>query len=235
MFVAAGLAGAQSRASICDVQEYDEQGLSPLEGQWVTVRGVVTCPPGYFRPLMTSFYIESDECGVNVFMFDWNAVSVALGDSVEVSGEVVEYISGTGAGATTEILPSELDVAVLSTGNPAPIPTPLTCAEVNMEENEGRLLSTSGVVTEMQLPWLFYISDGTDEVEIYQGVSDSVNFTGIHSGDTLCITGLLGQYDGSAPFFDGYELMPRTNRDIRECSGTPVLERSWGTIKALFR
>jgi len=236
VLVVAGVVGAQIRTSICDVQEYDEQGLSPLLGQMVTVRGTVTCPPGYYRPEMTVFFIESGDCGVQVFIYEWNAVSATFGDSVEVSGEVVEYISsGTGAGATTEILSDAAQVSVLSTGNPAPTPTEVTCAEVNMEENEGRLLGTTGVVTVMQIPWSFYVSDGTDEVEIYLGMADSVSFPGIHIGDTLCVTGVLAQYDRTSPFFDGYELMPRTNRDIRECTATAVRKSSWAAIKALFR
>ncbi len=229
-------ASAQERTTICDVQEYDAQGLSPLQGQMVTVRGVVTCPPGYFQTSLTSFYIEAGGCGVNVFMFDLLGTALALGDSVEVYGEVAEYISaGTGAGATTQIITSEWAIAVLSTGNPAPEPTELSCAEVNMEENEGRLLSTVGVVTEMQLPWFFYITDGTAEVEVYFGVADSVNPVGIYPGDRLCITGLLGQYDYTPPFLEGYELMPRTNRDIWDCPASPIQYESWGVIKALFR
>jgi hypothetical protein len=176
----------------------------------VTVRGVVTCPPGYLQTSFTSFYIEAGGCGVNVFMFELLGTALALGDSVEVYGEVAEYISaGTGAGATTQIITSEWAIAVLSTGNPAPEPTELSCAEVNMEENEGRLLSTVGVVTEMQLPWFFYITDGTAEVEVYFGLADSVNPVGIYPGDRVCITGLLGQYDYTPPFLEGYELMPR--------------------------
>ena len=236
VLVMAGVGGARDRTSICDVQEYDDMGFSPLQGQSVTVTGIVTCPPGYFQPYYTSFFIESGGCGVNVFAFEYLAASLALGDSVEVSGEVMEYVSSsTGAGATTEILTSETGVVVLSTGNPAPIPTQVTCSELNQEENEGRLLSIMGVVTDLELPYLFYISDGTDEVEVYRGSADSVSFAGIHSGDTLCVTGLVAQYDRTPPFLDGYELMPRTDRDFEECSSTPVKKGSWGTIKAAFR
>jgi hypothetical protein len=234
--VIAGGASAGSRVTICDVQEYDDQGLSPLVGQPVTVRGAVTCPAGYFYPMFTCFYIESGGCGVRVFGYDPPYLTLALGDSVVVSGDVVEYISSsTGAGATTEIMVGSLGVAVLSSGHPAPVPTELTCSEVNSEENEGRLLRTSGRVIDLELPYSFYISDGTDEVEVYRGVPDSTSFAGISYGDSVCIVGILGQYDRTPPFLSSYELMPRTNRDIEECGATAVHEGSWGSIKALYR
>ena len=233
--VAVGVAEAQNLTSICDIQEYDEQGLSPLQGQWVTVRGIVTCPPGYFQPVYTNFYIVSGECGINVFTFDPLSVVLSLGDKIEVSGEVIEYITPNGTGAVTEIFSPDLEVVLLSTGNSAPTPSELPLAEVNSEQNEGRLLVTRGSVIATNLPYSFYITDGFHQVEIYCGAPDSVSFDGISLGDVLCITGALTQYDRSAPYFDGYELMPRTTRDIQECSTTPVEEGSWGTIKALFR
>jgi len=236
MLAILGVGSAGARTTICAVQEYDDQGLSPLVGQWVTVRGVVICPPGYFHPLFTCFYIESNGCGVNVFGFDPPSIAIALGDSVEVSGEVVEYISSTtGAGATTEILTSESEVMLLSSGHPAPVPTQMTCAEVNSEDNEGRLLRTSGRVVDLQLPYSFYISDGTDQVEVYRGVPDSTSFAGITYGDSICVTGILGQYDRTPPYLDSYELMPRTDRDVDECGATAVHEGSWGFIKAMYR
>jgi len=231
-----GAASAGSRTTICDVQEYDAQGLSPLVDQWVSVRGVVTCPPGYFHPLFTCFYIESSGCGVNVFGFDPPSVAIALGDSVEVFGQVAEYISSaTGAGATTEILVSPSGIDVLSSGHGVPIPTEMTCAEVNSEENEGRLLRTSGRVVDMQQPYSVYIDDGTDVVEVYRGNPDSVSLAGIDYGDSLCVVGVLSQYDPTPPFLDWYELMPRTNRDIEECAATAVQAKSWSSIKALYR
>jgi hypothetical protein len=234
--LAVGFGAALSQTSICDVQEYDYQGLSPLVGQWVSVRGSVTCPPGYIQPYYTNFFIESGGCGVNVFSYDWPPMDLALGDSVEVSGEVVEYISSTtGAGATTEIFTSESGMALISSGHPAPVPTELTCAEVNREENEGRLLCTSGVVVDLELPYSFYIDDGTDVVEVYRAAPDSVDFSWVNYGDRLCVTGVLGQYDRTPPYLEDYELMPRTSRDIRECTPVAVREMSWGTVKATFR
>ena len=102
MLAAAPIAGLA--VTICDVQEYDAMGLSPLEGQTVTVQGVVTVDPGVFQPLYTSFFIELDGCGINVFHFDPGIVTATVGDTIEVTGSVTEYqSSGTGAGSTTEI------------------------------------------------------------------------------------------------------------------------------------
>ena len=92
------LCTSQTHYSICELQAYDEDGLSPHRGEFVVSRGAVTFPPGYLNPMYTSFYIENGGCGVNVFCFDPLPFTLSLGDSVEVVGDLVEYISGTGAG-----------------------------------------------------------------------------------------------------------------------------------------
>ena len=83
---AAGATSAWAvRRTICEVQTYDAEGLSPYVGQSVTVRGVIILPPGYLVPAHSSFYIQQDECGINVFCYEDLGFAAALGDSVECS------------------------------------------------------------------------------------------------------------------------------------------------------
>jgi hypothetical protein len=229
-------ARAQTRETICEVQDYDAQGLSPLQGQVVTVAGGVTFPPGYVAPYYTSFYIERDNCGVNVFGYELLSGPPALGDSVVVTGVVEEYISSSGAGATTQIVIAEQgDVEIISTANPAPEPTDMDLASIQVEDNEGRLLRALGVVVETNYDWLLELSDGFTTLSIYRAFNDSVSFASYDIGDTLRITGILFQYDRSPPYLEGYELVPRFQSDIVRWEGTPVHGSSWGRIKALYR
>ena len=235
LVLAVSSAVGQTTHTICDVQQFDSQGLSPLQGQNVTVQGVVTAPPGLFQPDYTSFFIESEECGVNVFSF-YPAPSLALGDSVVVTGTVVEYITAySGAGATTEIVLGSLsDIDVLSTGNPAPTPVDLDIASLAVESNEGRLLRTVGWVTGFYGPWYMYLNDGTGELSVYQR-NPEIDLLAFDVGDTVRVTGILMQYDRDAPYLEEYEFCPRVQDDMERWTSTPVSLRSWGAIKALFR
>jgi hypothetical protein len=214
--------GPAAAVTVCDVQEYDDEGLSPLDGQNVTVRGAVTLPPGYIQPLYTSMYIENDGCGINVFCFDRLPIELALGDTVEVTGQVTEYISSsTGAGATTEIVcdvPS--DIVLINSGNPEPEPAYFSLQEAGDERYEGRLIRTIGIVRETNYDWQMYIWQPWSgaEIQVYDSGNDSTDFSMFDIGDTLDVTGVTLQYDRDAPYFDGWELVPRFQRDLRHAT-----------------
>ncbi|MCD4690729.1 hypothetical protein K8S17_04635, partial [bacterium] len=209
-------------------QEYDASGISPLDGENVSVGGIVTLPPGYIvpgdPPGHTSMYIQSGGCGINVFCFDEPAVvSVALGDSVWVTGQVEEYISSSsGAGAVTEIsCDTAADIEVITTGNPQPAPLELALsANMITEDIEGVLVRTVGIITvhqgfKMEL-------DGLDDPVIYQGYNDSVNFDYFSVGDTLDVMGFVMQYDTSSPYLSGYEIVPRFQSDMAHFEAMPL-------------
>jgi hypothetical protein len=167
-------------------------------------------------------YVELDGCGVNVYSTDVapSQLGLALGDTILVTGTVLEYISASGAGATTEIeIQAAQDVDILSHG-PEPEPTYFNLQEAGREEHEGRLIRTIGVVRETNYDWSAYIEQPWSgaEIQLYQGNNDSTDFSGFDIGDTLDVTGLVLQYDRDAPYFDGWELVPRFQTDIKVAS-----------------
>jgi hypothetical protein len=186
----------------------------------VEVLGVVTVPPGYLQSTSCSFYIELDDCGVNVYGDDLSptAVNVALGDTVLVSGGVTEYFSSsTGAGATTEIvITAGSDVELIAHG-PIPEPTYFNLKRLGDEEQEGVLVRTIGVVRQTNYDYSMYIEQPWSgaEVQVYQGFNDSTDFSVFDVGDTLDVTGIMLQYDRTAPYFDGWELVPRFQTDMK--------------------
>ncbi len=208
--------------TICDVQAYDAMGLSPLEGQTVTVRGVVTVEPGVFQPLYTSFFIEWEGCGINVFNFTPGIVTATVGDTINVSGTVTEYqSSGTGAGSTTEIEMSTWSMVAQGDGEFEP--AYLNLKELPMEQNEGRLCRTIGVVREENLPYDIYIHQPWSgaNVQVY-GANPNISLGIYDVGDTIDVTGIMMQYDRTAPFFDGYELSPRYQSDMKLAVPPPL-------------
>jgi hypothetical protein len=199
--------------SICEVQEFDEKGYSPLVGETVTVVGFITVPQGVFQPQYNSIYVQGlDGCGMNVFSYDPPSPNPGLGDLVRVSGEVEEYVSGT-AGATTELyMVSANREVLLSPFYPEPSGAVMKTGEIGHESNEGRLLATEGAIVSSN-DFGFYVNDGSGGVQVYQNYTD-IDYTQFRVGMYVRVQGVILQYDRTLPFLDGYELVPRWLSDI---------------------
>jgi hypothetical protein len=234
--VASTLASAQASHTICELQAFDSQGLSPLVGEMVDVEGVVTYPPGYTHPLFTIFFMQEGDCGVDVFCPDQLPFELGLGDSVHVHGELQEYISGTGAGANTEIVVENVgDIQLLSQGHPAPEPADMSNSAIQDEWNEDRLVRATGVVSDTNYDYFIWLWDGVSTLQVYTYYNDYLDFSVFEEGDTVRVTGVLVQYDREPPYLEGYELAPRFQSDLEHWHISPVAATSWSSIKALFR
>lgn len=206
----------EASTPISEIQAYDENGYSPLEGAEVGALGFATVPPGVFQPGNTSMYIEDlDGWGVNVFTTALLAEPPLAGDLVGVRGVVEEYGGGGDPGLTTEITKGAtvpLIVTVLARGFDCVQPVDLSTGDVNDEDREGSLVTTSGVVTRHG-GFSFYIDDGSGATQIYQSFTD-LDFSEFAVGDSVEITGVVMQYDYTEPFLGGYELAPRYSSDL---------------------
>jgi len=140
--------GEPTEATIAEIQGTGD--TSPLAGDTVVTEGVVTAayPTGGYK----GFYIETpgdpDTPGASDAVFVYGSAAtaeVAIGDSVEVTGEVSEF------NGTTEITPDAADVVVLETplGTVSPLQAPWseldTAAE--KESHEGELVLPQGDFT----------------------------------------------------------------------------------------
>ena len=203
---------------ICEVQEYDTKGYSPLLGEMVTIIGFVTVPQGTFQPSYNSIYIQGlDGCGVNVFSYDPPSPNPGLGDLVRVTGEVEEYVSGT-AGATTEIyMGSPMAEVLLSTFYPELEAVVMKTGEIGIEDNEGKFIATEGAIISAN-EYGFYVNDGSGGMQVYQNYTD-IDYTQFKVGMYVRVQGVILQYDRTLPFLDGYELVPRWDSDIEIVDG----------------
>ena len=220
--------------TICDVQEYDDMGFSPLLGDTVIVRGVVTVEPGVFQPDYTSFFIEWGDCGVAIFDFEPNIVTASVGDTIDVTGEVNEYQSSTtGAGSTTQVLLSSW--SIVGEGDGEFEPTYLNLQELGVEENEGRLCRSIGVVREKNLPDDIYIHQpwsGAD-ILVLARFNPAIDLSVYDVGDTIDVTGNMTQYDRTPPFLDGYQLSPRYQSDMKMAIAPPPPDPEFWSNAAL--
>jgi hypothetical protein len=221
---------------ISEIQATDADGFSPLWGESATVVGFTTVPPGVFQPTRTNMYIQDlDDYGINVYASSLMATPPLAGDLVKAVGVVMEYRSidynnpfATPPGSTTEIANAAINV--IARGFDIVQPVVLSCAETNQERNEGRFVQTSGVVTSVE-GFAFYISDGTAEAQVYQNFT-SLDFSRFAVGDSVRVTGVVLQYDRTAPYFGGYELAPRYDSDMVTCA-THYAEKA--TVSATAR
>jgi hypothetical protein len=170
---------------------------------------MVTIPPGLFQPDRTSFFIEADDCGVNIFAHTVINLSVALGDTIEVEGVVTEF-----SGLTEIVFSADSDITVTGSSTGEPEPTYMSLQDIPFERNEGRFLRTIGVVAS-QSPWYFYIEQPWSgaEIQVYQS-NPSIDMGVFDIGDTVDVTGILVQYDTEPPYTEGWELSPRVQEDM---------------------
>jgi len=206
--------------ALCEIQAYDDQGFSPFGGEEVCALGFITVPPGVFQTDYSSIYIQGlDGCGVNVFSYDVPQPRPVPGDFLSVTGDLTEYVSSGGAGATTEIfMGGNVRVTMLSRGYPEPDPLVLRTAEVNREIHEGRLVETEGTVIKADSMASFYLDDGSGGIQVYQNYTP-IDFTKYEVGMYIKVRGVVLQYDYTAPFLEGYELVPRYLSDIEIIEG----------------
>ncbi|KAB2966113.1 MAG: nuclease [Thermoanaerobaculia bacterium] len=112
---------------------HDIQGngaSSPLVGQVVTTRGLVTGVKsnGFFLQAADADADPDPATSEGIFVFTSSAPAVAVGDEARVAGTVVEFVPPADPfqPPLTELGNPGLSVAVLSGGNPLPTPVPLT-------------------------------------------------------------------------------------------------------------
>ncbi|MGY1633282.1 ExeM/NucH family extracellular endonuclease [Geodermatophilus sp. SYSU D01186] len=148
-FVLAGLPAGQAAAADCAADPTTEIGevqgdgdTTPLDGQRVTVRGVVVADlPGF-----SGFSLQDpdgdgdDATSDGVFVF--SPVPVALGDTVAVSGTAQEF-----QGQTQVTAPSDVDVCATGAPLPAPAVLDLPAGDGTRERLEGMLVAPADVLT----------------------------------------------------------------------------------------
>ncbi len=198
--------------TICEIQAYNASGFSPLEGSRVTVTGVVTVPPGFFVPDFTSIFIRglgSDSCGVNVFTFD-PIPGLSLGDTLTVTGNVLEYAGA--AGATTEVAELTGEI-IVKNSNEFPEPNFMSTGAVGREEHEGMFVRVTGRVVSKDGLESIFLDDGSGQIEIHDRAGTFTTNTAwqeLFLGDEVTATGVVSQYDFSPPYLSDYSIWPRS-------------------------
>lgn len=166
-------------------------------GDLVTVTGTVAVVPDIFG---TQYFYIVGSPGVQVYLYNKDFPNLAVGDVVEITGEISE----TG-GETRVKLSEKTDIAILE-HDAMPTAKPIDIAAIG-EEYEGWLIEVHGEITEIKSSYM-YVDDGTDEVKVYFKRGAGINTKIYQLGDLITLTGIVSQTK------TGYRLLPRSSTDI---------------------
>lgn len=226
---------------ISAINANDANGLSPLESAFVTIRGVVQLPTGTVDPFDEAspqpwFYVHDGTGAVAVARRNVAAISVAAGDSVEVSTFVFTQRFAPLRGTRTLDLGFAFvgDVFVRASGRPVQPAQPLAAGDVAGQGAlyEGLLVSVGGLTVVQPSEWpatgasgFVRATDGTDTLRIY--VDEDTNLDGLSPpAGTFGVTGFVAQDDtnrppgSGGPFLAGHFVYPRSATDLAQGDGS---------------
>lgn len=211
-----------SLISIGEAQNPGSDGYtSGMVNQTVKVKGFVTGPSKYFNPTTTStsFYIQDSTGGIDVFSpSEAASLSYTLGKEIIVTGVITEY-----NGLTELKYDDSTKITVISDSGAILQPEALPVSAGLNENREGMLLEVQkGIVASTPYQsgtgYNMQIWNGQAIIDIRinnsTGIPDAALFKNLKNGDYLSIAGIEGQYDKTAPYTTGYQLMPRFIEDL---------------------
>ncbi|HOP33079.1 MAG TPA: hypothetical protein PKU94_06855 [Candidatus Hydrothermia bacterium] len=179
--------------------------------QRFSVIGVVTAPPRIFSTTRTSMYIQDETGGINVY-YSGSYVDFNEGDLVRVKGTILQY------NGLTEIAPSSTADLVLLGQGYAVDPTLVPQGTSVGEALEGLLVTIEGTCGNE--PYMsgsgraFTLYNGLIPIDIYVYNTTGVDISNVLRGNVYRITGVVGQYDATAPYNSGYQILPRFQEDV---------------------
>ncbi len=195
----------------------NNDGIPDLKatGDTITVVGVVTSPNYVLSANGTSYYIQDETAGINVFK-SGTVVNLDLGDLVVVTGKIDHFRGLTEIVPLTTTLPH---LRVTKKNQPVPDPVVVTAAEFNAngEQYEGRLIKILNLTkSPYSVAWPAANSDAN--MTMYQG-ADSVIMRIDRDTDIdgqpeptypIIVTGVATQFTPSTSvYFGGYQISPR--------------------------
>ncbi|NNE15983.1 MAG: T9SS type A sorting domain-containing protein [Saprospiraceae bacterium] len=199
---------AQDVISITEAREIDAEGSLIRLNQNVELTGIAIGPNFRGGGQTWVLYDIMNSIGITVFAFNNDVgYDVTDGDELRVVGELAEF------NGLAEIIPTS--ITIVSQGNVLPDPIVVTALS---EMTEANLVTIENVSLADPSQWgtgSFNV-DITDGTNTFQARIDSdINISGMPAPQgTFNITGIGGQFDGSAPYDEGYQLFPRSTADI---------------------
>ncbi len=183
------------------------QAREAEKGELVKVSGIVSALPNVFGSQY--FYITDGRNGVQIYNYKKEFIHLALGDKVEVIGEIS---NAYGINRVKTI--NKTDVDILATQQFLNI-TSSTISELG-ENNLGGLVKISGLITEIKGSFM-YVDDGDNEMPVYFKSGTGIDKKLFKEGESVAVVGILAE--GT----DGWQLWPRSQSDIKLLNNSQYL------------
>ncbi len=199
------------------IKEPDENGALAYEDYYVMVRGVATVPNGVFSSYSLDIYVQDSEGGINIYKSGGGNKSIIVGNLYQIVGKLAHYKG------KSEVVPDDTS-EIVDLGPTTMADTLLLSLSdllADPELYEGRLIRINQVDT---VPgggsWPdagnnanIHVTDGTDTITLR--IDRDTDIDGTPEPDwPIHLVGILGQYDGSSPYTDGYQILPRFTTDL---------------------
>ena len=166
------------------------------------MQGQVTVAPGMFAG--NTFAIQDDTGGIYVYAGTYTLPTMALGDTVLVTGTLKLY------NGLLEVDPVT-GIVNLGAGT---VPDPTSATTGNVDPTQGLLIEVSGTATWSTTPpapgtanWTFTINDGSGQVAVFVDKDTQIDMRSYTSPAEMTVVGFSGNYN--AP-----QIMPRMQSDI---------------------
>ncbi|MBD3161730.1 MAG: hypothetical protein GF346_05680 [Candidatus Eisenbacteria bacterium] len=204
--------------SICEIAENDPAtGRPALEGEYVRVTGISLMESDTWAGNRIEFSITDGECCTNVFWNNNTDPYVQRGDEVEVIGTVGFY------NGKTQVTTPNIEINILSTGNPIPEPTEVSTYELatNGEMYESCLLKLTCITIDPdgdQWPpegedANMTVDDGSGPTTLRIDRDTNIDGSAPPEGEFSAI-GIGGQFAFDEPYDTGYQLVMRDLDDV---------------------
>ncbi len=204
--------------TIREVQRPGPDGVTPaLLDSLVRVRGRLTGPAASFSGATTkSLYIQDETQGVNVYGCSYITAEEPLLDTLGVEWEVIARV--TEYNGLTELANGMMWVSDTARRPVEPRLLPFNTGLA--ESMESDLITVVGDVIQPPVRsgagYNLTIKNGTPAIAVRINDAAGVGVSWITRGRRIRVTGIGGQYDNSAPYTSGYQLLPRFNADVRD-------------------
>jgi len=206
-------------ADIATIRANDADGSPLLLGQTVQVCGVMTVDFNFGTA--GPFYITHESGSVAVYGGAIVGSGAVIGDESQVSGEVGFY------NGLTELVDNSYVNIVGSPGAPDPVDLTVAGLVAGAEGYEAQLIRLTDVELDPGSTWpaagsngTVQLVQGTDTIDMFVDRDTNVDEMAAPAG-TFTVIGAVGQYDTSAPYDAGYQIIPRSQDDFTFAGNVP--------------
>ncbi|MFH1011742.1 MAG: FlgD immunoglobulin-like domain containing protein [bacterium] len=217
--------------TISEVQADNADGTPVHMDEFVHIAGIATISNYILDPTRTSFYIQDEDAGVNIFG-SIGTVEVAAGDCVVIDGWISHYNGLCEIISTADCIgPWSLEIV-----DHVNVPQPLivTCNTIDQlgEDYEGMLVKIECVTITGGDPWPAQVDTNANIVITDQTGSCIMRIdmdTDIPMNpappELFTVIGIVNQFDYTSPYTEYYQLLPRSYSDFTICDAAePIVE-----------